>query len=119
MATYADEAERLRKTYAARLEALRNRRDLSDEGRRRQMAKLKTETSDALRTLATQDNEATETRKRRLLDRAFGTTVVPASQAVAQRDALDRAAKIKTAKEAADALALAKFTGDHQLAKAI
>ena len=32
MATYADEAERLRKTYAARLEALRNRRDLSDEG---------------------------------------------------------------------------------------
>jgi hypothetical protein len=119
MTTYAEQADQLRKQYNARLEALRNRRDLSDDGKRRQIAKLKVETSDAMRKLTKQNNEATEQRKRRLLDHVFGNTAVLPSQVVAQRDALDRAAKIKTAKEAADALELARFNGDHQLAKAI
>jgi hypothetical protein len=119
MATYTDEAEQIRKTYAARLDALRNRKDLSDEGRRRQMAKLKIETSDALRKLANDDNEATEARKRRFLEQVFGTTSALPSQVVAQRDAMDRAAKITNAKDAASALELARSTGDHTLAKAI
>jgi hypothetical protein len=119
MQTYAERADQLRKQYAARLEALRNRKDLSDEGRQRHIAKLKVETSDAMRQLTKDDNEATEQRKRRLLDRVFGNAAVPSSQVVAHRDALDRAAKIQTAKEAADALELARFTGDHQLARAV
>jgi len=119
MSTYSEQADQLRKQYNARLEALRNRRDLSEDGRRRQMAKLKVETSDAMRKLTKQNNEATEQRRRRLLAHVFGNTAVLPSQVVAQRDALDRAAKINTAKEAADALELARFTGDHQLARAI
>lgn len=119
MTSYTEQASQLKKQYTARLEALRNRRDLSDEGRKRQIAKLQVETKDAMRKLAQANNEATEQRQRRLLDRVFGTTGALPSQIVAQRDAMDRAAKIKTADEAAKALELARFTGDHTLAKAI
>ena len=117
--SYTEKAQQLQKQYVARLDALRSRKDLSDDGRRRQIAKLKVETSDAMRKLTQENTAATERSKRRLLDRVFGNAAVPASQIVAHRDALDRAAKIQTAKEAADALELATFTGDHQLARAI
>src|SRR5438874_1506790 len=100
MPTYAEQADQLRKQYGARLEALRSNKDLSEEGRKRQIAKLKVETSDAMRKLTQQNTEATEQRKRRLLDKVFGNAAVPSSQVVAHRDALDRAAKIQSAKEA-------------------
>lgn len=119
VSTYIDRASQLKKQYNARLEALRTRKDLSDEGRRRQIAKLKVDTQNEMRKLAQQNNDAIAQRKQRLLDRVFGNPSPLPSQVIAQRDAMDRAAKITTAEEAASALKLARFTGDHGLAKAV
>jgi hypothetical protein len=119
MPTYGEQADQIRRQHNARLEALRSRKDLSDEGRDRQIAKLKVETRDARRRLTKAKTDAIEQRKRRVEHQVFGTTGTLPSQITAQRNAMDRAAKIKTAAEADHELELARFTGDHGLAKAI
>jgi hypothetical protein len=119
MTTHAEQADRLQKQYRARVAALNASKDYNDEGKARRIAKLTADHKAEMRELDKADREDKARRERRLLDRTFGTSNLLPSQVVAQRDAADRAQKINTAKEAADALELARFNGDHGLAQEI
>ncbi len=99
---------------------LRARKDLSEEGRRRQIAKARTDADAAMREIAKADQADREKRYASLIRQIFQNPKSYDSTAVVSyRDAQDRAAALKNAEEATALLSRARFTGDRLLAQAV
>jgi hypothetical protein len=117
---YRKEARQIKERLASRVKDIEGRRDLSGEGKKRQLSKVAHEASESLRKLQRQANEATEQRRARIMRELFGN---PASNdstsVVSYRDALDRAERVKSADEAARLLERARTIGDAALARAV
>lgn len=116
---YRQRAETIRERYRADVEKVRANRDLSHEGRRRQLALLFTRTRDELREQAAKDREVLERRWTELEKKLFTGKDEPWQDPVSKRDAATRAAQLKTPDEALRLLARAEATDDHDLARAI
>ena len=116
----SDEARKIQNRLANRVADLRRRRDLSDEGRRRQIAKAKEDADNAMRKLRVENEAARQRREETLLRQLFGNAAArDATSVVSFRDAQDRAEHLTKADEAAELLARARRSGDNLLAKAV
>jgi hypothetical protein len=116
----ASTPESIRKRYIDRVADLRARKDLSEEGRRRQIAKARTDADAAMRESAKADQANRDKRHAELLARIFGNPKPQDSTSVVSyRDAQDRAAGLKTPEQAAALLSRARSTGDRLLAQAV
>lgn len=116
----SDEARKIQNRLANRVADLRRRRDISNEGRRRQIAKAKDEADNAMRKHRTENEAARQRREETLLRRLFGNaTASDATAVVSFRDAQDRAERLTKPDEAAELLARARRSGDNLLAKAV
>jgi hypothetical protein len=116
----ASTPESIRKRYIDRVADLRARKDLSEEGRRRQIAKARTDADAAMREIAKADQADREKRHAELLARIFGNPrPQDSTSVVSYRDAQDRAAGLKTPEQAAALLSRARSTGDRLLAQAV
>jgi hypothetical protein len=116
----AQTPDSVRKRYAARVADLRARKDLSEDGRRRQIAKARTDADAAMRKIAKADQANRDKRHAELLARIFGNPrPQDSTSVVSYRDAQDRAAGLKTPEQAAALLSRARSTGDRLLAQAV
>jgi hypothetical protein len=113
-----DQATAVRDAFAATLTTIRNDTELSDEGKRRRIARAWLDTSDKLRRLRDDHTSADEQRRAALEKRVFGTGGDPGA-AVAYRDAVGRAEAVTSEKEATRLLERANRIGDTQLARAV
>src|SRR4051794_25378288 len=116
---YRQRADTIRERYRADVEKVRGNRDLSDQGRRRQLALLFTRTRDELREQAAKEREVLERRWTELEKKLFTGGDQPWQDPVSKRDAATRAAQLKTSDDALRLLAQAEATDDHDLARAI
>jgi hypothetical protein len=114
------EADEIRQTYNTRIEELRGRKDLSEEGRRRQMAKAKLEADAKFRAIREKESTDRDARRDSLVKRLFGSeaSVSDGAQLLAVRDALNRADDAKSPADARKLLRLARMSGDETLARA-
>lgn len=112
--------EQIRNEYAAKLAGIRSRNDLSDDGRRRQLAKARVAAETAMREARKKRGADIASREESLLRALFGNTNArDATSVVSFRDAQDRAARLKKPDEAQDLLTRARRSGDVLLARAI
>jgi hypothetical protein len=111
--------DRLHRRLQAEVDEIRARKDLSDDGRRRQLAKVTDRAQREMRALSRQAAEDAERRKAELLATIFGTPSRDATAIVSYRDAMDRAGQLKTPEEATQLLAQARMVGDEPLGRAV
>jgi hypothetical protein len=113
-------ADKIRAVLTAKTAEIRSRRDLSDEGRARQLAKAYAKARDEMTKLKRQDAANRDKRRSDLQQRLFGNPRSWDSAAtISYRDAQDRAGKLKDPHEAASLLERAVMTGDDALGRAI
>lgn len=112
-------AEQVQRRYHGRVTELRQRRDLSDDGRRRQMAKAKQAADKEMSQIRQQEVTDRDAREQELTRRLFGGTARDAASATSRRDAEDRAQRLSRPQDALDLLGRARMSGDVQLAKAV
>jgi hypothetical protein len=118
--TYTDRAAAVRATQAAKAAGIANRRDLSDDGRKRQLAKIHADAKTAMRKIREEAAADADNRRNQILRELFGDPESYDSGSVmAYRDALDRAEQVKSAQEAQQLLQRARTTGDTKLARAV
>ncbi|NED31971.1 hypothetical protein [Streptomyces sp. SID8499] len=113
-------AESIRTDFQRNLEAVRNRRDLNTQARQTAIARAYAKARDGLNGIRQQEADYV-TRQRNYLERKlFGNTDdIHGTNAVSSRDARERAAKLTTPDEAAQAYNRAQRDGDTALARAI
>lgn len=109
--------QQLQHAYARKLEAIRANKDLSDEGKRRQIAREWKAHSKAMGAARQEAVADIAVRRRRLERKAFGAP--PETTQADYRDALGRADALATADAAHAALSRAQRTGDAVLARAV
>lgn len=117
-----DKAAEIQRRYSEQLQQIREARDLSDEGRRRQLAAAYASTRKQLDSLRKQEQERVAKRAGELEWQVFGpvrTASGTASDAISVRDAQDRAARISKPAEARELLRRAEQNNDEVLARAI
>ncbi len=116
----ADTAEQIRARYHTRVEDLKARRDLSDEGRRRQLAKAYTRAQDDLRKVRAETEANRDARHQQLMGQLFkNPDSRDPSSAISYRDAQDRAEALRTPAEALELLNRARRSGDALLVTAV
>lgn len=116
----SDEARKIQNRLRDRVADLRSRKDLSDEGRRHQIAKAKDDADNAMQKLRVENEAARQQREETLLRRLFGNAAArDATSVVSFRDAQDRAERLTKPDEAVELLARARRSGDTLLAKAV
>ena len=116
----SERARQIQNRLRDRVADVRSRKDLSGEGRRRQIAKAKDEADKAMRKLRVENEAARQQREETLLRRLFGNTAArDATSVVSFRDAQDRAERLVKPDEAAELLARARRSGDNLLARAV
>jgi hypothetical protein len=114
------EAEKIQDRLRARVADIRARKDLSEDGRQRQLAKAKTDADTEMRKVRAADEAARVQREEQLLRRLFGNASArDAASTVSYRDAMDRAEGLATPDEAFELLARARRSGDDLLARAV
>lgn len=113
------QAKQIRDRYNARVADIRGRRDLSDDGRRRQLAAAKVDAGEKLKAIRQQVATNDATRRDQLVRSLFGQSVHGGADALSVRDALTRADQLKGPDEAAALLRLARVSGDTVLARAV
>ncbi len=112
-------ADKIRGRLTAELADIRSRKDLSEDGRRRQLARVRTRAEKEMRELARAEETTRETRRRELIKQLFeNPTAYDTSSTISYRDARTRAANLKKPDEAAQLLAEATMAGDRPLARA-
>lgn len=112
--------EQIRKDYDARVRDLRARRDLSQEGLQRQLAKALTEARGEMQRVKQSRADALAAQRDTLLLRLFeNPTGRSAHDAISMRDASDRAAQAKTVAEARELMERARVAGDAALVQAV
>lgn len=112
--------DEIRKRYTTRVADIQGRKDLSDAGRARQLARLFVKASDDMRAARAATEAARRSREKHLLRRLFGNpNSHDATSVVSFRDAQDRAERLKTPTEAAELVARARRSGDTLLARAV
>jgi hypothetical protein len=117
---YRKEAKAIKDRLAGRVKDIEQRRDLSAEGRKRQLSKVAHEASESLRKLQRDAAKATEQRRAKIMKDLFGNpTAYDSTSTISYRDALDRAERVKSAEEAARLLERARTIGDAALARAV
>ncbi len=113
-------ADKIRATYTVKAAEIKSRRDLSDEGRARQLAKALVTARDEMTKLKRKDAERTNRRRADLQQRHFGNSKSwDSATVISFRDALDRADRLKSPDEAAALLERAIMTGDEVLSRAV
>lgn len=119
MATTAEQARAIRKHAADEMTAVRDSRDLSDQGRQRQLARITQRRNDQLRALRVTEQRDLEDRRETLVRQLFrNPTPRDAASVVSYRDAQDRAAAV-TGEKAVELYRRAVRTGDELLARAL
>lgn len=114
------EADRVRRAYNERIADIRSRNDLSDDGRRRQLAAAKVETDQKMRLLRERQEQAVTERRNTLVRQLFGRPgTVDGAAALSVRDALTRVEQIHKPEDAESLLRLARTSGDPVLAQAL
>jgi len=114
------EAEKIQDRLRGRVDDIRTRQDLSNDGRQRQLAKAHTEAAAEMHKVRAADETARAQREEKLLRTLFGNAAArDATSVVSFRDAQDRAERLVKPDEAAELLARARRSGDTLLAKAI
>lgn len=117
---YTAEAKRIRARHTALANDINNRRDLSADGRKRQLARLQVDAKRELRALREQAAAANAARRDQIMDRLFrNPDSYDSSAVISYRDALERADRVNNPTEAASLLKLAQRTGDAALARAV
>ncbi|GAA1154919.1 hypothetical protein [Nocardioides aquiterrae] len=119
---HRETADRIQREYNEKVAALRADRDLSDEGRSRQLAELFDKTQRKLDELAEAERSELSSRYAALESKLYNTPRAGAdagSHAISMRDAADRAAQLASPEEAARLMASAESMGDSVLARAI
>lgn len=112
--------DKIREVYTTRVADIKGRRDLSDAGKRRQLAKVWVKAADDMRAARAASETSRATREKQLLRRLFGNqNSHDATSVVSFRDAQDRAERLKTPAEAGELLARARRSGDVLLARAL
>jgi hypothetical protein len=120
VADHATRARDIQKRHAAAVQQVQERRDLSAEGRKRQLARVHTQFSAEMDQVRAAANEATEQRRNEIVRGLFGNpSPGDSTSVISYRDALDRADRVKTPEEAARLLRRAQQTGDTTLARAV
>lgn len=122
--THREKAEHIRAGYTERVAAIKADRDLSEEGKRRQLASEYLRAKGELDRLADAERAELTTRKTELEHDLFGARGMRRSldggaHAISARDASDRAAQLTTPAAAADLLRRAEADGDELLARAV
>jgi hypothetical protein len=113
-------AEQIRADLAARQADIRGRRDLSDEGRTRQLARATADAKKKMKALREKETASIEKRRADLVQRLFGNAKSwDTTATILYRDSQDRAAKLKTPDEATEMMERALMSGDASLARAI
>jgi hypothetical protein len=113
-------ADMIRAAFTAEAAEIKSRRDLSDEGRARQLAKALVTARDEMTKLKRKDTEKLDRRRADLRQKLFGNPRNWDSAAtISYRDAQDRADKLKDPQEAAALLERAIMSGDEFLGRAI
>jgi hypothetical protein len=115
----ADTAEQIRQRYNRQVEEIRARRDLSDDGRKRQLAAAKVTADAQFRTIRERDAADLDIRRTGLVHRLFGRTSTNGADALSVRDALTRASAAKTPSDAENLLRMARLSGDDVLGRAV
>lgn len=113
----AETYDSVRDTYERRIREIRDNRDLSDEGRRRQMAQAKVDADKRFKALRADEHTAREQRRDNAMRRLFGRT--QNENTLEYRDALARADQIKNPADAASLLRVARLSGDDSLQRAV
>jgi hypothetical protein len=118
--TYTERAAAIRATQAARAADITNRRDLSDDGRKRQLAKIHADAKTAMQKLRQEAADDADKRRHDIMRQLFGDNDSHDSAGtMSNRDALDRADKITSAAQASQLLLQARITRDQKLARAV
>jgi hypothetical protein len=113
-------AEQVRAQHADAVQTINGRKDLSAEGRRRQLAQVTRATRDRLAELRQADAEAITARQERLIGDLFKPSRLGRTPSgdLAERDAASRCASIRTADDARKMLRAAAQLDDRSLARA-
>jgi hypothetical protein len=112
--------EKIRERLTAELADIRSRKDLSEDGRRRQLARVKARADQEVRDLARANREALETRKQELVaDLVANPTAHNSESNMSYRAARAQAATLRTPGEAAALLREARMARDGHLERAV
>lgn len=105
--------------YNAKLEGIREDRDLSDHGRRKKIVELYDKTVAERDRLVGDDGTRTASRRQALHQRLFGVgAAAGASEVISYRDAQDRVEGVKNAEDLGNLMERAASIGDTSLLKA-
>ncbi|TDC98503.1 hypothetical protein E1292_35285 [Nonomuraea deserti] len=110
---------RAQQRYMEQCADIRSDRDLSDHGRRKALARAYRETQTVMAALRKGAEQETGRRRDELEKKLFRAAGNDGTSTMAYRDALDRAARFKNAKDAQEDLRRALRHGDDSLARAI
>lgn len=110
-----EHARRVRRRLEQQVSDLRARRDLSDEGRQRQIAKVTSAAKSELRDLRLGEQTAIVDRREELLNQLSRSDTAASSYRAAQ----DRADQPTSASDALRLLQRAQRSGDHELIRAL
>jgi hypothetical protein len=111
--------EQIERDYQSAVASVRDRRDLSDEGKRAHLAGIYQDARNELRAINQREDADREQQRGKLQRTLFGNPSADPSSVISYRDALDRAGQLKSAEEALDLLHRAELTQDEALARAI
>lgn len=111
-------AERIRAQLRAEAQRINDSGDLSDTGRRRQLAAAYTRARTEMDKVKRDLTASRRARRDQLQRELFGAVRTDPTSIVSHRDALDRADRIKSPEEAHSLLARARLSGDEALAQA-
>jgi hypothetical protein len=119
VADHADRARKIQQRLRARAETINSRRDLSEDGRKRQLALAHRQAADEMKRVREEASLAKERRRGEIERSLFGNRSADSTALISFRDALDRVDQVKSADEAERLLNLARTAGDGALARAV
>jgi hypothetical protein len=119
MTDYTAQAAAIRATQAAKVADITNRRDLSDDGKRRQLARVHAKARDDMKNLRAKAAAAADQRRHTIMTELFGSSTSDSAAVMSYRSALSEAEKLTNPAQAAELLQRARITRDPSLARAV
>ncbi|SMG34914.1 hypothetical protein [Agreia pratensis] len=116
---YRAKAEELQNRLTSQTRAIENDGNLTDSGKREQIANQKESIKSSLAALKAQEMQYVRDTKDRLTRELFGSTTSDPSHVIAFRDAQDRADRLADPEEAIALLNRAEVSGDKSLSSAV
>ena len=118
MTNERQQAAKIRQNLGRQIEALRNQKNLTSQGRAARIAKAREDAKAKLAALRQEETDRLTSRRDELTKKLFGNTSPDDARIGSIRDARKRAAEIKTSNEMAEAMNLAEMDSDTVLLRA-